>query len=282
MPFNNYDSPDFPPEIADVEISFTGLMILRPAMEGRVQICEAGMIIDSAHKRLIEVTDSRGEALPVPSGGEIKRPLKIYRADRAGNPIPTGVTKFRSIRRPFDGSESDHRLDFRWAVDLGAFHRAAPLRPDPVKVNFNDVKLKDGMLYTARRTDRRRLSVRLYRPGAAADVPWNRISAFLGANIYLQAGTSVVLEWEDGGTKKWTLNKGGLDGGPYRILIDNGPNNPRFPHDELGLHYNAMNPVLPYPQQFHLVFGAGSGDPALIASVDAPCMPSVLDGDGRI
>ncbi len=276
MPFNNFDNANFPQGIPDVQILFTGLLLLRPEpASGEVTECWAGIIQDPNHELNIEVTDSNDEPIPIPSGlgPRITAPLDMFVVDSSGTPIAVrGVQKYRATNAPFPGDDSNHRMDFRWTVDLKAFHSGATHSNDPAKVKF-DIKLKEGLLYTSRRTDTRRLLIRLRRPNGT-ERDWNRLAAVVAANIYLEAGHFLALDWNNG-TRRWLLNKGGIDGGPYRVLIENEPINDVV-HDDLDNHYNALMPIAS-ANRFKLRFFGGS----LRASVDAPCMPTVLDGEGR-
>lgn len=276
MPFNNFDSANFRQEIPDVQILFTGLLLLRPEpASGTVTKCLAGIIKDDHHELTIEVTDSNDEPIPIPGDlgpGPITSPLNMFVVDSSGNPIAVrGVQKFRwTSGTPED--ESNHRLDARWAVDLKAFHGGATPSPDREKIKF-DIELREGLLHTARRTDTRRLKIDLVKlNGTTRD--WKRLAQVVAANIYLDAGNRLALEWQ-GGAKRWLLNKGGLDGSPYRVYIDNGPKDD-LAHEDLEHHYRGLNDVAPPHFQFRF-FSVG-----LRASVDAPCMPTLLDGDGRV
>jgi len=289
MPFKNFINANFRPEPVDVEIQFTGLLMLRPGAAigpaGETE-CKAGVIMDpnNNHELNIDVTDSNDEKVPIPTtvgSNKISPSLRIYAGDAAGNPLPQqrGVTKFLSTdpsAGQFPGQEGNHRLDFRWAVDLKAFHQAATV--DLTKLTA-DITLTDGLLFTAQRTDLARSVVKLVRPGALPPFfDLNRIETTIGANIYLDAGTFLVLEWNDNGTRKWLLPKGGIDGGAYRVHVDNGPKDSTV-HDELELHYFSLS-AIPAAQHFGLRFYS-SGPFSILASVDAPCMATAFDGDGR-
>jgi hypothetical protein len=170
-------------------------------------------------------------------------------------------------------------LDSRWAIDLKAFHPTAAHSTDTGKVKF-DIKLKEGLLYAARRTDPINLKTFLLRPTAVDPEDFKRIGAIIGVNVYLDANTSLKLDWNDGGVpRQWLLPKGGIDGGPFRVSIDNGPKHSGV-HEDFDIHYNAITVGalgVPGGQRFRFLFRAG----LLKTNVDAPCMSSMLDGEGR-
>lgn len=291
MPFKNYPSTSFPPDFVDVQIRFTGLLNLRPGAvigPGGETECIAATIIDLNHELKIYVTDSNEEPIPIPAAvgsQEIKPLLTIYAAEAStGNSVaPKGVTKFLSTDKsvPFPGLEGDSRLDFRWAVDLKSFHPTATPVTDPPAVK-SEITLKEGVLFTTRRTDNRKMVVKLARPGASPPFPdINRVATIIGANIYLDVATALVLQWTDNGVRRWQLPKGGINGGPYHVVIDNGPKDQTV-HDDLEDHYRAITLTPPTTEHFRLYFYPGTGPGFdLFAGVDAPCMATGFDGEGR-
>jgi hypothetical protein len=284
MPFVTHRYTTFPAEFVDVEIHMTGLLQLsqgEPVASGATQCLIS--VVDPAsydHKLRIQVTDRNDEPIPIPDSvgsTEIKAGLKIF-AVNASTEAPTppkGVTKFLSTAAATFPGAGANRLDFRWGVDLKKFN------PDAVPSSYpNNLKLAvtlyDGLLFTSQRTQPAKTEVFLVPPGMPP-FDWFRLAATIGANIRLDAGTALALEWPDGVTRRWTLPRGGIDGGCFKIWIDNGPKDSTV-HDDLERQYKGIQTNLPH---FGLEFVSKEPDP-IFASVDAPCMPTVLDGEGRI
>lgn len=264
MPFTNTGSFTFPPNLADVQILFSGLLLLYPTGSD----CSVGALNAAGHKLSFAITE-RGTGQPVPLPAPIKPPLTIRVS------TSRGVTKFVSSSvRPFPGSERDDKRDLRWAVDLKGLHVSAT----PSTALVPAATLKDGVIFTAAITDPLKLAVKVQNPSVPDLKDWNRIGAEIGANIYLQGSDKLLLDWTDsqGIVRNLTLPQATTSGGGYLISIDNGPIDSSV-HDDFDLYYDGVSGVTG-PQRFHLLFF--NVHPTR-ANVDAPCMSGVLDGDGR-
>src|SRR6185436_3793148 len=135
--------------------------------------------------RLGEILDRKGLSIMVPDSTR-------------------GVRKFVTTAGELDRLDDtiDER-DFRWCVDLQKLDPAQP------KIELKEsgispgIVINDGLFYTARQTDPAKINVRLKDPPNPA-TPLNRVARIIGANIYLEDGELVVLEWFGDG-KEQTL-----------------------------------------------------------------------------
>ncbi|HWN10932.1 MAG TPA: hypothetical protein VNO50_16970 [Pyrinomonadaceae bacterium] len=273
MPFKPNADHNFPTVRPDVEIRFGGLLLLVPVLrDDQGTNCIVGVLQAQEHALKVTVTD-RGSlgSIPTPTGRPITTPFKIY----AGN---SGVTKFVStpVETAFPGTERDHPRDFRWSLDLKALHQSSTPASSPGRLNLA-ATLSDGLLFTALRTEPAKLAIHLKHPSTGLKC-WNRIAAELGAFIQLAANQKLTLEWEDQGTRKLELAKGGGTGGEgYLVRIDNLPDDASA-HDDFEAYYDyAIDTADPrYDLFFYRRIGIDIG-----AGVDAPCMSGAQDGDGR-
>lgn len=272
MPFKPNVDHTFPTTSPDVEIRFSGLLLLIPALRSDLGTnCVVGSLQAPNHDLKIAVTD-RGSFSPVPTptGRPITTPLQIYAGD-------SGVTKFVStlVATPLPGTERDDRKDFRWSVDFKALHPDSTPASNPGRLNLA-VTIKDGLLFTAIPTDPGRVAVMLKHPSTGRK-HWNRIAAEIGAHIQLAPMQSLTLEWNDQGTQRLQLSKGGGTGQGYLVRIDNLPADATA-HDDFEAYYDfAIDTFDPhYDLNFYRRIGVEAGE-----GVDAPCMPGTCDGDGR-
>jgi len=272
MPFKPNADTTFPAGPADVEIRFSGLLLLIPTTRtGQDTNCVVGALQAPQHTLRIVVRDkgTLGE-VPTPTGRPITTPLRISSAD-------AGVTKFVStpVATPFPGLEGNSLKDFRWSVDLKALNRDATPATSPDRLKLA-VTITDGLLFTAVPTNPARIAVMLRHPSTGRK-PFNRVAAELGAFIQLAAMQSLTLEWNDQGTQRLELAKGSGSGAGYLVRIDNMPDD-ATEHDDFEAYYDfgIDTSEAHFGMDFYRRIGLEGGE-----NVDAPCMPGTTDGDGR-
>lgn len=273
MPFTPNADNTFPSAPADVDIRFSGLLLLIPTVRASGTNCTVGVLKAPAHTLKISVKDN-GTLGEVPTATPIKTPLKIYAGDG-------GVTKFVStvVTTPFPGIEEtdiSKRKDFRWSVDLKALHPNSSPASNPARLDLA-IEIRDGLLYTAGRTDPGRLAIHL-KPPVGPRKHWNRIAAEIGAYIQLAAMQSLTLEWvHEGIQQRLLLAKGGGTGQGYTVHIDNGPDDSKK-HDDFEAYYayGIDTSDEPYELNFYRIIPKEGG-----FTTDAPCMPGGYDGHGR-
>ena len=272
MPFKPNADINFPAGNPDVELRFSGLLLLIPTTRtGQDTNCVVGALQAPQHVLKIVVVD-RGtlSEVPTPTGRPITTPVRIFSAD-------AGVTKYVSteVATPFPGIEGNNLKDFRWSVDLKALHQNATSATTADRLKLA-VTLTDGLLFTAIPTNPGRLAIMLRRPNGSR-THLNRIAAELGAFIRLGDAQGLTLEWNDQGNQRLQLMKGGGSGQGYVVRIDNLPSDPTE-HDDFEAYYDfAIDTNDPrFGLDFYRRIGAEGGE-----NVDAPCFSGTMDGDGR-
>lgn len=273
MPFKPNADNVFPVAPADVEIRFTGLLLLIPTVRADAGTnCVVGALQASAHSLKISVRD-KGTLAEVPTAVPITFPMTISSAD-------AGVTKFVStpVAVPFPGIEEadpNKIKDFRWSVDLKALHQNSSPATSSGRLR-TVVTLKDGLLFTAGRTEPDEHAIHLVPPVGQRKC-LNRIATETGAYIKLAVGQKLNIEWDNQGARKLELPTAATSGLGYTIQIENLPTN-SAKHDDFDAYYQyAIDTV---DQHFKLnVYNIIRKDSG--AGVDAPCMPASSDGDGR-
>jgi hypothetical protein len=274
MPFKPNADTNFPAAPPDVDIRFSGLLMLIPALRpDQGTDCIVGVLQAPDHSLTISVKDNGtfGD-VPTPTGRPITTPVRIYAAD-------TGVTKFVStpVAIPFPGIEEadlNKIRDFRWSVDLKALHPNSAPASNPARLSLA-VRITDGLLYTAARTDPGRLAVHL-KSASGPRKCLNRLAAEIGAYIKLAGMQKLTLEWNDQGVQRMSLPTASASGQGYTVRIDNLPID-RKKHDDFAAYYDYAIDTLDarYELSFYRIIEEGG------ANVDAPCMPGGSDGDGR-
>jgi hypothetical protein len=193
---------------------------------------------------------------------------------QAGN---EGVTRFVPDL-PFG-----HPNDFRWLIDLAGpnFHDCDVVI-DGTGTEPN-VIIKDGLFYTAARTDESKLRV-TRNGGGKNPLPLGAVAAIVGVNIYLR-GQKLTLTWTQDGEEE-TLILPLSDAPPnvsdYEIRIVNDPpyvdpESDVSDHDEFKEYYKVVekliidgNDVEDFPHfklKFEKLRRPGLGSPTI------PCMP---------
>lgn len=276
MPFKTETT--FPERAPDVQMYFHGLLMLCPDSGGSQ--CQVGVHrLSVEHKLSVEVRVKRTEPPDPPLlrlGGTLDSQGLSIAIDP---PTGRGVSKFVSAAGEFDRfDESNDEKDFRWSVDL---QKLDPLQP-PMSIEQSGISpsivIRDGLFYTARRTNPESVNVRLVNPGNPV-TPLNRVARLIGANIYLEDGERVVLRWfGDGKSQKLILPKADSDH-TAQIYFDNSPSlmpSDKPDHSEFVEYFrvvtNATNATKRFDLDFDFVGLAPHGTDR------APCMPAVVDG----
>jgi hypothetical protein len=184
--------------------------------------------------------------------------------------------------------QSPEAHDLRWIVDLagGEFHAAE------LEVNGNgtepNIQIKDGLFYTARRTDDRLIGVsRTTRTkGTQPDLDLHRIASIIGVNIYANKANLI---FTNNGKPNQKVEMERDAESYYEIRINNDPlfipkpdpdePDPLPSHKELKEYYKVIDSVIDPNTgdpdedftQFELVFSRKES-PSL-GSPRIPCMP---------
>jgi hypothetical protein len=276
MPFKTMQT--FPERAPDVQMFFHGLLMLVPDSSGSQ--CQVGVHrLSVQHKLSVEVR-VRGAEPPDPPllrlGGTLdSQGLSIAVDPPTGN----GVSKFVLAEGDLDRfDESNDEKDFRWSVDL---QKLDPLQP-PILIDQSGISpsiiIKDGLFYTARRTDPAIVNVKLTDP-PNPETQLNRVARIIGANIYLDDGERVILKWfGDGSIQTLALPKA-KEGNTSLIYFDNSPSlmpSDKPDHSEFVEYFkvvtNATNATERFDLDFDLVGLAAHGTDR------APCMSVVVGG----
>ncbi len=270
----------FPPEDPgpDVQIFLHGLLMLFPDENGA---CKVGVHrLSVQHKLSVEVR-VKGTIPPDPpllrlAGTLDSAGLKIGVDSNA----PPGVSKFVTGNGEFDRSdESNDIRDFRWSIDL---QKLDPFQP-PMELEKTGISplitIKDGLLYTARRTNPLDVDVSLTNV-ASASTPLKSVARIIGANIYLKEGENLVLKWYgDGKDQTLAIPRKKAADRPALIYIDNSPSlmpSGRPDHSEFAEYFKVITNATPTTRQFDVDFQLLGNNP--LGTDRAPCMPVVVGG----
>lgn len=178
-----------------------------------------------------------------------------------------------------EGESLIHTVDFE-SRDL---HNGAAGPVDPLG-GRPSILLEDGTLYTAERTPTN-YTVELKKGGVRVKL-LDPIARIIGANFYLNADESVIIQWrQDGRDATLPLEKQS-GGASYEIYIDNDPlfeleGSDIPPHEEFTEYYKLL-PHVKTDDRFELkitppaVVGATPGDGR--GSTVTPCMPTTKGG----
>jgi hypothetical protein len=287
MPY--HDSTTLPDD-PTVKIFLQGQLILEPQDDFT---CDIGVNRCSPkHELSIEVR----QRMIDPGSPDITLMRQLGKLEPSGveidlEPASTaGVKRFiapTSFAR--DANTNADGCDFRWLVDLKSpeFHDAE------VVVNGSDtepnIKIRDGIFYTALRTDPDVVTV-TRTGGDKADLDLNRVAALVGVNIYLSDDTvKFKLAFTQNGEKQTlVLAKPTAASGIkcYEIRINNDPpfvdpNLDLATHQELKEYYKVIDGVFVDDEptdfkRFELLFGrpqARSAPPSGLGTPTIPCMP---------
>lgn len=281
MPYR--DSPDLP-DYPAVKIFLQGQLILEPQDDFT---CDIGVNRSATnHKLSLEVRqkmiDEKTPDIIILRQLEKLEPLGVVIDLQPAS--TAGVKRFVPDGFARDESAKSDQQDFRWLVDLKSeeFHNAE------VAINGNDtepnIKIRDGIFYTALRTDPSQVTVT--RTGGGKDtLNLNRIASVVGVNIYLPDDSIMFkLSWtQDGERKRRLLPRPSEASGIkcYEIRINNDPpyTDPELDlatHQELREYYKVVDGVLVDDEptafeRFELVFG--KPDVPSLGTPTIPCMP---------
>lgn len=267
----------FPDRRPDVQIFFHGLLMLCPDDSGGQ--CRVGVHrLSVDHKLSVEVRVKGNE----PPDPPLLRLGEILDREGLSITIPDstrGVRKFVTTTGELNRlDETNDEKDFRWSLDLQKLDSAQPKIELKESGISPSIVINDGLFYTARRTDPAKINVRLLDPPNPAK-PLNRVARIIGANIYLEDGEQVVLEWfGDGEEQKLILPKAQGDRTAV-IYIDNSPalmpsGKPK--HSEFVEYFKVVGNATAITRRFDLDFDlvgvAGAGTDR------APCMSVIVGG----
>ena len=277
MPFTESNLQTLP-ENPDVKIFLHGQLILEPGEDGE---CTVGINRCSpSHQFSLEVRERMQD--PNIPDNILMRCLGKLEADvdiDLDTPTGEGATKF------VPGARSENVYHLGWLIDLAGedFHNCE------VVINGTDtepnVLIREGVLYTAARTDESKLRL-TRKAGGKNDLPLGSVAAVVGVNIYLQGKKLKVTFLKDGIEETLTLppTVAPLNVKHYEIRIANdplyiNPDSDLSNHDEFREYYKAVqkliingNDVDDFPK-FKLKTEKIPG----LGSPTVPCMPI---GDG--
>lgn len=301
MPFE--PTPVLPPNPA-VKVFFSGLLILKPSDDGNS--CEVFVHRSApAHHLTIEVRRKKenrpdeimmrhvgpltfGVALSATPG---QKPIHGFFIQKITNG-QKGVRKYLPDAPP--GPDEPQSLELAVNMDSLKFHNGNPeigapapgeaprklLDIDPLGARPS-IFINDGTFYTAAMT-RPDIEIKLKQEGAA-DKVLEPFASLIGANIYLEDGTNVVVRWRHQGKFEALELKKPAPGVSYEIYIVNDPlyendseDEPK--HDEFREYYKIL-PEVPTSEQFRLDVKP------LAATIErgttkAPCMSVIIGGGG--
>lgn len=285
MPFNTtqvFPSDDPGP---DVQIFLHGLLMLRPGQNS--QVCEVGVHRLSIQHRLSVEVRVRGTVPPDPPLLRLAGPLDsdgltigITTGDTVGD-ASRGVSKFVTDNGELDhNNQNNDERDFRWSLDLQKLDPQQPpmlLRTSGISPK---IRIMDGLFYTARRTNPNDIEVRLTNVGNP-DTPLASVARIVGANIYLNDGEHLVLQWfGDGQTETLALPKKKALDRPALIYIDNSPAlMPDQPdHSEFAEYFKVITNATEATRNFDVQFRLRGPDGVPHGTDRAPCMVAVVGG----
>lgn len=290
MPFTQV--PNFPSqEPPTVRILLTGQLMLQP--DAASKSCEV-FVNRSApnHQLTVEVREKRPgqpDAILMRHHG----PLEFLQSDPAveglliervvfseseGEFVPAGsMGMYTGAPTPFGEALSS-------AIDLRGegFHPS-----NEMKVDFDSARpsilIKDGIFNTAFKFSSEKIKVKLTR-GAEEPRPLNSFASLIGANIYLNEGEILLLNWRDLGLSKTlslTKPKPEQAGTTYEIYIINDPlfENEKEPkaHDELAEYYKVL-PSVSTADRFKMEVEFVQPVAGERGTSKSPCMPVVVSG----
>jgi len=222
-------------------IFFRGLLVLEPLLDGSKKICSVGVhkSADPHHSLRVSIMVVR-PGTSVPHRATIV-PFNLHDLTIEVSPSPgLGVRKFQYDDNPFNRQTADldshYDNDYRWIIDFADLHRT-----DSAVDRLNThpgILLKDGVLHTAARTDNALLSVGLTAPGNPAPVNLYSIASIIGANIYFDSPSELVLTWNHSGEQRLPLAKLPPNS-RYDIYIFNDPDDPDD-HNEFKEYYKVL------------------------------------------
>lgn len=278
-----------------VRIFFHGLLILRASGTSRYSVVEVHQTASYPHILSVEVrTKIQGspDVIAMRHFGPLEPPGMTIDVDPAPTvPIvykhqPSGV--FDPI---LGGGLPD---DFGWIPDLQTLHRPKSLSVDITKTR-PAITIGNGIYYF--HTAQLRNGPIGVKQGHVSKSNLAGLASIVGANVYLDDTSKIVLKWTENGSAK-DLRLGKPEPNSYHeIYVDNSPlyeaPSGGATHSELREYYAVLVPSLPFEETFNLEFpNLVAESDSLTASVSLdgsakfdrrgtpriPCMPIVLDG----
>jgi hypothetical protein len=231
MPFNIVTT--LPPASPSLTVFFRGLLILSPNADGT---CSVGVHYKSAGHALwidVDVVDLTDPQNPIRTNlFSVPGPLKVRDfLIEVDPPTNNGVTKY--VPTVTDDQDFSLVLDPAGPV----FHNQT-LTLDPTGTKYG-IHLTEGVLHTARRTKESDVTIKRVW-GNKPDLDLHSIASLVGANIYLDNGSSVVLSWDQRGTQTVPLPKPPSNF-KYEVVVYNDPDPPNpNPHSEFKEYYKVL------------------------------------------
>jgi hypothetical protein len=285
-----------------VKLFFSGLMIIEPAADGKT--CEIFVHRSTAdHHLTIDVRQKqtgKPDLIKMRHVGPL--PFALAPPDAPTDPPIHGVLievqKAPKGVRGFYPADKDNKMSLNLALNLQSprFHGGNPdMGVDPVTENprkLMDVDrlrgrpsllLNDALFYTADLTASD-LTIKLLK-GDTEIGELDPFASLIGANVYLDDGDSLSLQWmSQGRLERIDLQKPAADT-HYEIYVINDPlyetdSLDVLPHEELTEYY-IMLPNVPTAERFKLnvLQPAPQGNPAAVGrgSTRTPCMCVIND-----
>jgi hypothetical protein len=297
MPFTQQMT--FPPNAPDVKVFFTGLMLIKPAAADD-RTCEVWVHRGAPeHELTIEVRQKQAGrpdlimmrhvgllpyAFPSDESHPDDPPVHGFKLQ-----VKTAPKGVRSYMGP-DTARGEEALTEAVNFQSPQYHNGRVGGIDEIG-GRPSILLNDGLFYVADKTSRDTI-ITLERDGMSA-VQIDPIASLIGANIYLDAGDSLLVRWHAQGViKRLELNKPAA-GISYEIYVIN---DPLFeseitgipPHDEFEEYYKLLREVRPsgappttplrpfrLEHQFRLRI-TPPGEAPRKGSTTIPCMPGTL------
>lgn len=288
MPFTPV--PEFPnQQPPTVRIFLTGQLMLQPDAESKS--CEV-FVNRSApnHHLTVEVREKRPgqpdailmrhhgplefrQTDPPVEGLLIKR---IAFSETEGGFVPAGSIGM------YTGAATQFGEALSLAIDLRSegFHPSNEMR-----VDFDSARpsilIRDGIFHTAFKISPEKVKVKLTR-GTEAPRPLDPFASLIGANIYLNEGEVLVMNWRELGlSKTLSLTKPKEEGITYEVYIINDPlyedeQEPKA-HDELAEYYKVL-PSVSTDDRFKMEVEFVQPVANDKGTSKSPCMPVVVNG----
>lgn len=285
MPFTQVS--EMPSQTPTVRIFLTGQLMLQPDAESKS--CEV-FVNRSApnHHLTVEVREKRPgqpDAILMRHHGplEFREPNSvdgllikhIAFSDETGELVPAGNMGM------YTGAPTAFGEALSLAIDLRGegFHPSNEMR-----VDFDSARpsilIQDGIFHTAFKFSPEKIKVKLARGTEKRDL--EPFASLIGANVYLNAGEFLVINWRDLGlSKTLSLTKPKQDETTYEIYIINDPlfedeEEPKA-HDELAQYYKVL-PSVATEDRFKMEVEFVQPVASDKGTSKSPCMPVLVSG----
>lgn len=289
MPFAQV--PEFPnQQPPTVRIFLTGQLMLQPDAESKS--CEV-FVNRSApnHQLTVEVREKRPgqpDAILMRHHGplEFRQPdidppveglliKRIAFSETEGGFVPAGSIGM------YTGAATPYGEALSLAIDLRSegFHPSNEMR-----VDFDSARpsilIRDGIFHTAFKFSPADVRVKLTR--GTETRPLDPFASLIGANIYLNEGEVLVMNWREMGlSRTLSLTKPEVEGTTYEVYIINDPlyENEEEPkgHDELAQYYKVL-PSVSTDDRFKMEVEFIQPVASNKGTSKSPCMPVVVNG----